>query len=43
MDFDEAIKFAFVQWTEHQPSLIDKTHPEGQGGFGVGKDLNWRA
>ena len=43
---DEATNFAFVQLTEQQPSLSENSHPQGQSGFGVGKNFllhegNW--
>jgi len=36
---NEATDFAFVQLTEQQPDLYDKSHPEGQSGSGVGKNF----
>jgi hypothetical protein len=34
-------QLAFVQLNEHHWSLFDKTHLEGQSGFGMGKNFTW--
>jgi len=36
---NEATDFAFVQLTEQQPDLYDKSHPEGESGSVMGKNF----
>lgn len=38
---NKATDFAFLQLTELQPDLYDKSHPEGQCGSGVGRNFTW--
>jgi hypothetical protein len=37
---DEATNFAFVQLTEQQSRLYENSHPQGQSGFGVGRNFS---
>lgn len=36
----EATNLPFVQLTEQQRSLYENSHPQGQGGFGVGRNFS---